>query len=158
MAKYQANVAVTSTDGSELIELRNPSGSGKTLEVLKIGVVSDVGFSIYSFTRYDDLATHEALPAPSQIDVYKWNPGHASPAGEVWFGDAGSMVFQGNIDFAHSEQMDSGDGGDDAEIIFGKYLDGEQIAMVPGTSARFEIPTDASASYIVKIIWQEVAV
>lgn len=158
MAKYQSNVAVTSVDGSELIELRNPSGSGKNLEVLKIGVVSDVGFSVYSFTRYDALATHEALPAPSEMEVYRWNPNDSAPVGEVWFGDSGSMVFQGNLDFEHAEQMDSGDGGDDAEIIFGKYLDGEQIVMVPGTSARFAIPSDASASYIVKIIWQEVAV
>ena len=158
MAKYQSNISVSSIDGSELIELRNPSGSGKNLEVLKLGVVSDVGFSIYSFTRYDDLATHESFPAPIQIGVYQWNPSHSAPVGEVWFGETGSITFNGSLDFEHAEQMDSGDGGDDAEIIFGKYLDGEQIVMAPGTSARVAIPSDASASYIVKIIWQEVSI
>lgn len=100
------------------------------------------------------MATHSS---PTQADVYKWNPTHSAPVGQVWYGDAASITFTGTMDFHHDEQMDSSDAGDDTEIIFGKYFNGEQITMVQGTSARFELPAGVQADYWIKIIWQEVS-
>jgi len=159
VAKYQTNFQVITTDGSEMIEIRNPSGSGKNLEILKISVVADVGFSVYDFQRFDTLATHAASPdpEPSQVDIFKWDPGDASPVGQVWYGEAGSITFGGTMDFHHDVQLDASDAGDDSELVFGKYLDGEQVVMVPGTSARWELPQNAQADYWIQILWQEVA-
>jgi hypothetical protein len=159
MAKYQTNFEIDTTDGSEMIEIRNPSGSGKNLEILKISVVAETGFDVYDFQRFDALATHAVAPdpEPTQADLFKWNPTHAAPVGQVWFGAAGSITFGGTMDFHHDVQLDASDAGDDAEVIFGKYLDGEQIVMVPGTSARWELPLNAQANYWIQILWQEVA-
>lgn len=152
--KYQTNFTINSTDGSEKIELRNPAQSGKKLELLKIGVVSDAGFEVFGLRRYDELATHDS---PTQVEVYKWDPSGDAPVGEVYWGAASTISFQGSIDFVHDEQLDSGDGGDDAEIIFAKYFPGtEQVVIVENTSLQVTLPV-GQANWTIKLVWQEVA-
>lgn len=159
MAKYQTNFQVDSIDGSEMIELRNPSGSGKNIRLLKIGIVSETSFAVYDLQRFDALATHSSAPdAPTQAEAFKWSPTQSNAVGEVWYGSSVSIVFNGTLDLHHDEQLDASDAGDDAEMIFSKYFDGEQIALVPGTSARFEIPPDAQANYWIKLTWEELPV
>ena len=137
--KYQTNFTINSTDGSEKIELRNPAQSGKKLELLKIGVVSDAGFEVFGLRRYDELATHDS---PTQVEVYKWDPSGDAPVGEVYWGAASTISFQGSIDFVHDEQLDSGDGGDDAEIkaavemVFKVEVEAVTVANVKGKEKR----------------------
>jgi hypothetical protein len=158
--KYQTNFQINTVDGSEQIEIRNPSASGKNLELVKISIVAETGFAVYDLQRYTALATHAVGPdpEPTQADVFKWDPSDASPVGEVWYGAAATITFGGTLDFHHDVQLDASDAGDDAEVIFGKYLYGENVVMVPGTSARWELPQDAQSSYTIQIIWQEVGV
>lgn len=153
MAKYQTNFTINSTEGSEKIELRNPAASGKSIELLKFGVVSDAGFAVFGFRRFDALATHDS---PTAATIYKWNPAHASPVAQVNYGATGTITFTGSVDFAHDEQLDSADGGDNAEIIFAKYFpDSEEIIIPQGTSLQIILPT-GQADWTLKLIWQEV--
>lgn len=154
-SKYQTNFMISSIDGSEKIELRNPASSGKKLEVLKVGIVSEAGFEVFKFRRYDNLANHDA---PTSVSVYKWDPASSAPVGGVYWGATATIDFQGSVDWAHDEQLDSGDGGDDAEVIFAKYFPGTEQVIVPeGCSFRVLLP-ESQAEWTIKIIWQEVAV
>jgi hypothetical protein len=76
MAKYQTNFEIDTTDGSEMIEIRNPSGSGKNLEILKISVVAETGFDVYDFQRFDALATHAVAPDPEPTPIFENNISH----------------------------------------------------------------------------------
>jgi hypothetical protein len=164
--KYQTNFQVSSVDGSEKIELRNPANSGYRLELLKLGIVSDAEFSVFGLRlrhqtnrvvrRYDALATHDG---PTAVTEYEWDPAGPSPAGQVFWGADATIDFQGSVDFAHDEQLDSSDGGDDAEVIPAKYFPGsEQIVIPEGCSLRLILPPDAQSDYKIKFVWQEVPV
>lgn len=118
-------------------------------------MVCDVGFAVFQLRRYDALADHDS---PDQKTVYKWNPVDSGSVGEVYVGSMAQIAFSGSVDWAHDEQLDSGDGGDDAEIIFAKYFQGtEQVILKEGTSLSVILP-EAQADWVVKFIWKEVTV
>jgi hypothetical protein len=138
------------------IELRNPASSGYRLELLKLGIVSDAGFSVFGLRRYDALATHDG---PTAVTEYEWDPAGPSPVGQAFWGADATIDFQGSVDFVHDEQLDSSDGGDDAEVIPAKYFPGnEQIVIPEGCSLRLILPPDAQSDYKIKFVWQEVPV
>lgn len=154
MAFYETNFTIASTDGSEEIEIRNPNLSLKTLKLTRVGVVSETPFAVYQFNRYTSLATHNA--GSVQQTVYKWNPASGAPACEVWVGPSGSITWNGSVDYAHDEQLDTSDAGDDAEWIPAKYLDqANQILLTSNNSFRMRLPAGAQATYTIKILWEE---
>lgn len=156
MAVYETNFAVSSSDGSEEIEIRNPNLSLKSIRILRVGVVSEASFSVFRFTRYTAIASHESSPVAAQQSVYEFDAAGASPAGQVWMGEAGSITWNGSADYVHDEQLDPSDAGDDAEWVPSKYHDQDnQIVIAQNRSMRIQLP-EGQNDYTIKILWEEV--
>lgn len=142
---------------SEMIEIRNPAGSGRDARLIRFGVTSDAQFQVFRLKRYDALATHGTdEAAPTQKTLRQWDPYDGAPVIEVWSGEPDvALTWTGNVDYQHTFQLDPSDAGDDDKLQHGQYMEpNDQVILAPGTSASIAMPA-GQAVYTIKIAVKE---
>ncbi len=157
MPTFDTEVQIQGTTTElETIEIRNPSNSGVSISIMRVGVVAEATFQEWIFQRYDGPATH-GTPTPDAASVYERKVPLPDAACEVYYSSTAASFDWSNVTvtWRHTEQIDSSDAGDDAEVIFFKYFEEEhEVLIAPGESLSITVPA-AELPYRVVITWAE---
>jgi hypothetical protein len=161
MSAYESTFTVTGNPSAVLqtVELKNPAASGKALRVLRIGVNAEATFQTWEACRYNGHATHGIGPdAPSTGDIHKRNSADGASVASIFYSSNQDSFDWSSVTetYCHPETIDASDAGDDAEIIFCKYIDQvDALVINQGESMSIKIPA-GELDYTIGILWKEV--